>query len=229
MMKLIFKNKYSKNIHKSQKGFTLVETMIAIGLFTVIMVIGITAVISVGNVNRKTQALRKVIDNMSFVMEDMARSMRLGDYFVCDESELESLNQNDVYGDTGSGPGQKTADGNDCKSISFEPYWDFRPTEYENQIVYYISHDGDTGVGTIFKKENSASFSEPMVAITPSEINIDVDKSGFTVVGSERPPGDTRQPKITIVLVGTVTVNGYEASFNMQTTVSQRSLDINQI
>jgi prepilin-type N-terminal cleavage/methylation domain-containing protein len=196
---------------KSQKGFTLVEVMISIGLFTIIMVIGIGAILGVNVTNRKTQSMRAIIDNMSFVMEDMARSMRLGDYFVCKESEFESITLLDV------GSPQTTRDGENCKSISFEPYWNFLSTDSSNQIVYYISN------GAIWKKE----FNNPVfdvIPITPEEINIDSEKSGFTVIGSDRTDG--LQPKIRIVLAGTINLSGVSTDFNLQTTVSQRVLDV---
>lgn len=217
------KNKKLKwpKVLSEAKGFTLVEVMISIGLFTVIMVIGIGAILGVNSTNRKTQSMRAVIDNMSFVMEDMARSMRLGDYFVCVDSDAPGL-IDVVLADV-----QITNDGPDglepCKGISFEPYWDFRPFTYDNQITYFIDE------GAIWKKDsNSNDFdAEAMQAITPVEIAIDSDKSGFIVTGSARDDGI--QPRITIVLAGTITQSGVQTDFNMQTTVSQRVLDVTSL
>lgn len=223
-MNKIIKNN-QRNIKTFKEGFTLVEVMISIGLFTVIMVIGIGAVLSVGSTNRKTKALRKVIDNMSFVMEDMARSMRLGDYFYCSVGTISSV---DLY----DGIGQTTQDspsGQLCKSISFEPYWNSLPATPENQIIYSIREDTNN-VGTIWRKdETTDSFDlDDYKPVTPAEINIDTSRSGFLVTGSAKASstGDTLQPRITIILIGTVSAAGYSADFNMQTTVSQRSLDI---
>jgi hypothetical protein len=195
--------------------------MISIGLFTVIMTIGISAILAVNNTSKKTQAMRAIIDNMSFVMEDMARSMRLGDYFVCVPAGAPTL------GDVWDGTTQRTADAplnSDCKSISFEPYWDFQPSNYENQVAYYINN------GAVWKKSDTETsfLSQDMVPITPAEIYIDENKSGFTVTGSSR--ADTKQPLITIVLSGTITLpGGGTTDFNMETTVSQRSLDVNTL
>lgn len=215
------KNKVlSINNRELNQGFTLVEVMISIGLFTIIMVIGIGAILGVNITNRKTQSMRAIIDNMSFVMEDMARSMRLGDYFVCIEDSAPVVT--DVYL---AGSGQITQDGpgdlsfGPCSGISFEPYWDSYPTEPANQVAYYIDSEA------IWKKEPTMSFNDMLTnPITPSEINIDPDKSGFIVEGSDIT--DLRQPKITIVLVGTITLSGVSTNFNMQTTVSQRLLDV---
>lgn len=205
-------------IFNTNRGFTLVEAMIAVGLFSVIMTIGIGAILAVNSTHKKTQSMRVAIDSLSFLMEDMARSMRLGDYFVCKQSTL------DPIGDIDVGNPQNNVDGEGCKSISFEPYWQTQISNPDNQIVYFIGEDGN-GNGTIFKKdETMTDWNLPMKAVTPSDIDIDIDRSGFTVTGSAN--GDGVQPRITIVLVGTVTLAGIPTEFNMQTTVSQRLLDI---
>ncbi len=205
---------------KLKAGFTLVEVMISIGLFTIIMVIGIGAILGVNSTHRKTQSMRSVVDNLSFIMEDMARSMRLGDYFVCNEATLTSIGLADIAN-------QATQDGENCKSIAFEPYWNYDPNDETNQIVYFIYEPNDS-VGTIFKKtEEMDSYDEgELIAITPAEIDIDTEKSGFWVTGAENESIPV-QPKITIVLVGTVRMGNAETEFNLQTTVSQRLLDIN--
>lgn len=203
---------------KNNPGFTLVEAMIAVGLFSVIMTIGIGAILGVNSTHRKTQSMRIAIDSLSFLMEDMARSMRLGDYFVCKESTIEPINSIDI------GNPQNNTDGVNCKSISFEPYWNVQISNPDNQIIYFINEDSN-GNGTIFKKEETMGIGDTMLAMTPADIDIDTVRSGFTVIGGED-PADTAQPRITIILVGTVTLAGVETEFHMQTTVSQRLLDV---
>lgn len=210
--------KKSPKLNKSNQGFSLVEVMISIGLFTIIMVIGIGAILGVNVTNRKTQSMRAVIDNMSFVMEDMARSMRLGDYFVCVDSAAPTYDDVYLAGVQLTRDGPSDLSFGPCKGISFEPYWDFFVTEPTNQVTYYISN------GTIWKKEYNMSFIDDPIAITPEEIVIDSDRSGFIVTGSDR--NDLLQPKVTIVLAGTINLSGVQTNFNMQTTVSQRVLDV---
>lgn len=66
------------------RGFTLIEMMIAVALFTIVMVIGIGAVLNANLLHKKTQSVRAVIDNLGFVMEDIARNVRLGYDFTCE-------------------------------------------------------------------------------------------------------------------------------------------------
>jgi prepilin-type N-terminal cleavage/methylation domain-containing protein len=212
------------NIKKSKisAGFTLVEMMIAVGLFSVIMTIGIGAILGVNSTHRKTQTMRAVIDNLSFLMEDMARSIRLGDYYYCQDAAPTLL---DLTSSDPQNP-QASLDGEDCSSISFEPFWQFSPSDVANQIVYHITEIND--VGTIVKKTETDSISNigEWDPVTPSEVNIDIVRSGFTVTGAGNAL-DNQQPKATIVLVGTVRISGVSTEFNLQSTVSQRALDIN--
>lgn len=203
------------------KGFTLVEVMITIGLFTVIMIIGIGAILGVNSTHRKTQSMRAVMDNLSFLMEDMTRSIRLGGDIFC---RAASIPPNSVV-DITSGGEQIGLDCQNKNMIIFEPYWNPLWGDANNQVIYFIDEDAD-GRGTIFKKEDDMDLGEPLIAVTPAEIDIDITKSGFTVVGATN-KDDGIQPRVTIVLIGTVRVGGSTTEFNLQTTVSQRLLDIN--
>lgn len=67
-----------------QKGFTLVELMVAISLFAVIMVLSMGSIFSVFNANKKSQTLRAVMDNLNFTLEAMTRTIRFGSNYHCD-------------------------------------------------------------------------------------------------------------------------------------------------
>ena len=205
----------------STAGFTLVEAMISIGLFTVIMIIGIGAILGVSSTNRKTITMRTVVDNLSFVMDDMARSIRLGDSIYCGANNVVPNSSLDIT--FGGQPSASCPNGGNI--IAFEPYWNYDLNTLNNQVVYFM-YDVD-GIGTIFKKpaENMDWSSDPFIPITPPEIDIDMVKSGFWVTGAENEPIPV-QPKVTIVLVGTVRIGNASTEFSLQTTVSQRLLDI---
>lgn len=217
-------NKHNTNKNKSHTGFTLVEVMISIGLFTVVMVIGIGAILGVNSTHRKTQTMRSVVDNLSFVMEDMARSIRLGDTIFCTATITAPNDPLDITSvQNGGGPSQSCPNGGNL--IAFEPYWDYDPNEPDNQVIYFMIESN--GVGTIFKKTaENTDWNDAFIPITPTEIDIDMTKSGFWVTGAEDETIPL-QPKVTIVLTGTVRLGNASTEFNLQTTVSQRLLDVN--
>lgn len=66
------------------KGFTLIEIMVAVTLFTIIMTLGSTAVLNTNAIYKRNANIRAAIDNLNFVMEDMARNLRLGSNYNCD-------------------------------------------------------------------------------------------------------------------------------------------------
>ncbi|MES2436584.1 MAG: type II secretion system protein [Patescibacteria group bacterium] len=67
----------SKN-HTKAKGFTLVEMIIAIGIFSVAMVMGVAAVVSIVNANRVSQSQSLIFSNLSIAIEGMTKAIRVG-------------------------------------------------------------------------------------------------------------------------------------------------------
>lgn len=82
-------------------GFTLVEMIVAVSVFVVVMVSGIGALVSMTEANRKAQALRTVMDNLNFALENMTRSMRVGvDYHCGAVGDLQSPRDCAIDGDS---------------------------------------------------------------------------------------------------------------------------------
>jgi prepilin-type N-terminal cleavage/methylation domain-containing protein len=190
---------------KQQKGFTLIEVMIAVGLFVVIMTIGIGAVLNSNNNYKKTQTLRAITDNLSFIMEDMSRNLRLGSAYHCMDANAPASLE-DVH---------------DCQSaatLAFESMTG-TPGNASDQWVYGITADG-----AIIKSTDGGASSKNL---TPPEVLIDTARSGFTVVGSTAyASGDQTQPRVIIRLSGKVAYKDLESTFNIETTVSERLIDL---
>ncbi len=190
-------------------GFTLIEAMVSIGLFSVIMIIGITAVLSVNNTYRKSRTMRSAIDNLSFVMEDMARNIRLGFDYRCFDQFSEIANNI-----------EEPQDGIDCKGIVFEPYWNPVQSDDADQVGYYI----DGLDNSIYKTTTGySSGTDSFSAMNSIDVRIDPATSGFTIYGTD--PLDGEQPSVLIRINGTAQSGKNSTNFNLQTTVSQRLLD----
>ena len=170
--------------------------MISVSLFLIIVTIGMGSLLNANVIHKKSQAMRSIIDNLNFVMEDMSRNLRTGYSYHCiDDNNLTTTTPHSC----GAGGG-----------ISFK-------SSLGGQWVYYISNDNK-----ILKSVDGGSN---FIQLTPDEIKID-GLSYFKVEGAEPPPGDSRQPFVTIKLVGSITYNGIVSPFSLQTSVSQRSIDI---
>lgn len=68
---------------ESGKGFTLIELVVAVGVFSIIMTLSSGAYLMMINVNRQAQALATGINNLSFALEAMTRDIRTGYQYDC--------------------------------------------------------------------------------------------------------------------------------------------------
>lgn len=74
---------------KINKGFTLVEMLIAVSLFVVIAFISIGAILSIFDANKRAQSSKTVVDNLNLSIENMARTVRFGsNYNKVSDTEL---------------------------------------------------------------------------------------------------------------------------------------------
>ena len=69
--------------NKLKKGFTLVELIIAVTLFTVIASFSIGSVLSIFDAHRRAQSTKTVVDNLNLSIESMARNVRFGENYYC--------------------------------------------------------------------------------------------------------------------------------------------------
>jgi prepilin-type N-terminal cleavage/methylation domain-containing protein len=201
-MKKIF---FKKN--RQNKGFTIIETMISISLFLVIIMAGMGALLNANLLHDKSQNMRSILDNLSFVMEDMSRNIRTGYSYYCINTGSPSVS-------LGS---SATKSGQGCWGIAFEP------ATGGNQWAYEIVSQTINGVTTYFIIKSTDNGST-WVQLTPNEINIS-GTSGFSILGAEKPLGDLQQPLVIIKLAGTITSRNVSTPFSLQTSVSQRLVD----
>src|SRR3989344_2098107 len=202
-----------KNNYKNNTGYTIIETMISVSLFIIIVMAGMGALLNANLLHGKSENMRSIMDSLSFIMEDMSRNLRTGYNYHC-------FDDNDDVSANVSVP----ESGENCWGISFEhqggTLYDDPPTNInyhdEDQWVYYINGE------KIYKSTDGGGT---VIQLTPDEVIIQLS-DGFSVLGAEPSPGDSQQPFVTIKLVGKIIMKGVETPFSLQTSVSQRGLDI---
>jgi prepilin-type N-terminal cleavage/methylation domain-containing protein len=206
-----------KQLQKN-KGFTLIETMIAVSLFLIIVTIGLGALLNANSVHKKSEEMRSILDNMSFIIEDMTRSVRTGYNYRCF-----------VVGDTISSanvlPPQGCSNG---LALAFESSLG-DPNDNSDQWVYYFlldNSDINNPIGRIWKSVEGGDLNT-FVQLTDDRVNIDLDKSGFSVLGALPPSaGDFQQPLVRIRIAGVVNSEEGSTSFDLETSVSSRLIDV---
>jgi prepilin-type N-terminal cleavage/methylation domain-containing protein len=184
------------------RGFTLIEIIVSLGIFAVVSVVAVGALLKVIDANKKAQALKTAINNLNFALESMSREIRTGS-----EYEPDDVNVSGHY-DELTFRTSKSCDGN--------------PVSASNYL--YVSYKYNSASKTIEKAsgcEGSSELNEydPIVStdLTVTYMEFDVDGVEF--------PIDTRetQPIVRITLQGHSGVRERDKSyFSLQTTVSQR-------
>jgi hypothetical protein len=187
--------------------------MITISLFTIIVMSGMGALLNANALHQKSQSMRSIIDSLSFITEDISRNLRTGSGYHC----LEAGDAISPASINGLSVPKSCEDGG--WAIIFEPPRG-NPNNTQDQWVYYIND------GKIFKAAGAPYGTSDFVQLTPEGVVVDPVKSGFVVYGAEPPPGDLQQPFVTIRFVGSITYKDIVSPFSIQTSVSQRTVDI---
>ncbi|MBI5005116.1 MAG: prepilin-type N-terminal cleavage/methylation domain-containing protein [Candidatus Lloydbacteria bacterium] len=193
------KSNQRNSICKIERGFTLIEIMVSISIFTVVVLITIGALVSINEANRKIQSMRALMDNLNFALENMSRTLRTGSTYHC--------------GNTGTitSPQDCPTIGSDYIAIEGPGGSGANPND---QIVFSLSN------GQIQKSTNSGStflgMTSPDITITTLQFYV----SGAAAL-------DAKQPKILLLVGGTARAGskGLVSEFHLQTTISQRLVD----
>ncbi len=77
----------SNSRSKNFSGFTLVEMIISVGIFSMVMVVTIGALLQIVAANRQAQAIKSVLNNINMAVEDMTRTIKNGTKYDCDPSD----------------------------------------------------------------------------------------------------------------------------------------------
>jgi prepilin-type N-terminal cleavage/methylation domain-containing protein len=185
------------------KGFTLIEVMVSTAIFSVVMIIALGALLAMSESDRKAQTLKSVINNLNFSVDAMSRAIRTGDGYACAVS------------------------GN-CNSLNPSSKFSFVDSNNKN-VSYCLSSDSTSCLSPSTHVCSGSTCSilrsydgGPFLPLTSKEVNI--SNLEFFLVGALRT--DTLQPRVTILLSGTVKVSASQKSdFNLQTSVTQRIYD----
>ncbi len=209
---------------KNKNGYTIIETMVAISLFLVIVISGMGSFLNANVLHQKARDMRSIMDSLSFTMEDISRNLRTGYRYRCfDNSNLWTQAQ------------AQTASLNTPRScalggvIVFEEAHGNTPTSLTpdpnatDQWAYKVE---STDSGATFDISKSVDGGLTWVQLNPDEVVFN-SISGFSVLGAEPvSSSNNQQPFVIIKLVGSITYKGVVTPFSMQTSASERLIDV---
>jgi prepilin-type N-terminal cleavage/methylation domain-containing protein len=179
-------------------GFTLLEMIVAIGIFLTALTIVLGALVSINDAARKTRSERGVADNLSAAIDAMSRNIRVGSNFHCGCTGLATTTPQDCPMTDAVGGG-----GDQC--LVFEGQQGDSST-IADQVSYKLS-----GRSIVRSTDDGATYL-PLTAPEFSVANLQ-----FYVYGTGK--GD--QPTVTMVIRGSASTTARTATtFDVQTTVS---------
>lgn len=190
----------------SASGFTLIEMIVALAVFTIVVLISVGSLLSITHSNRKAQAQKTIMNNLNFALESMTRTIRVGTNYRC--ADFGSLGDVNVPADCPTSGGT---------AIAFERAGG-NPGSDTDQVIYQLNPDEKT-------LQRSLDGGSNFLAITAPEVEIDTLE--FYVNGTTEVAPPERQPHVLIVIKGhTGATTGQDRTeFSIQTLVTQRLLD----
>jgi prepilin-type N-terminal cleavage/methylation domain-containing protein len=194
--------------YRKNKGFTLVEMMVAIAVFSIVMVTAMGALLNVIDANNKARAIKTAINNISFALEGITKDMRMGTEYSCSATAAGTLGVDCLTG------------GND---ISFKSSKTINGVE--NPYVYYKFSDdklercvGNTTAGTACPNGYMPITSADLSPLTGKFYILGVAQS------KNSNPAQRTQPRMIITISGEAgSKEKIRTSFDLQTSLSQVS------
>jgi len=192
----------SKSINKKNTaGFTLIEMLVVIIIFCLLVVAIIGVFVSVLRIQRYYLASQQLLNETSYVMEYMGRFIRMAQK----DSAGNCITQGTNY--------YPQLD-NSSDSLKF--------LNYRSQCQEFYLGDEDeipSATGTIlYQKIND----ENILPLTSD--GIEIKKLNFCIKGGDQ--GNQSQPRVTIYLEAEAVNSNPRPKIKIQTTISQRELDI---
>ena len=196
-----------QNKKQNNKGFTLVEMLVAIAVFMTVMTVAVGSLLSIIEANRKAQAIKSVIDNLNFAIETISRDMEVSTKYSCspDSGNLMSFVNSDC------------SDGG--TAIQYKQ-------SSNTYVQYRFLVNPSPGDGNLQRRictEVDCTLGEKWQSITAPTSTLQITNMKFYVLGTI--VGDNKQPRVLITVEGIAGEKPTDKTdFTLQTTVSQRLL-----
>lgn len=203
---------------KRIQGFTLVELLVVLGLFSSIATLSLGALFNAQSVNARLQETQAILDNINLSSQTLTRDIRFGSDFYCAQSLpvpalIPTVRKNCVFG------------------VSQGSVLIFKASDAEgdlDRIAYYVSN------GVLYKNIYQHLATTSVLQMTSDDVAI--TSLTFNVSGAQTSTGikdeagaiDYQQPLIKVLISGVtrpVKASTPPATFNLETAVSAREID----
>ncbi|HEY9583747.1 MAG TPA: type II secretion system protein [Candidatus Paceibacterota bacterium] len=184
-----------------KKGFTLIEIIVSLAIFTIVALIAVGALLRIMDANKKSITLKTTINNMNFALESISREMRVGSNYYCSSSI----------------PGSLDNLSNDCSHIK-DSSWTVAFNSSKTSTV-----GGDCNLIYAYRYEDYTLKKAQQTDCTSSLDFTPLISPDISIDSTIIKVDNTSQPRVFLLLKGH---NGErereKTTFVLQTTISQR-------
>ncbi len=209
------------------RGFTLIETLVSLAVFSIVITMVIGSLVALLGSNRQVIGEQAAMSNLMFALDSMTREIRTGTHYWCSASGSNTLfsNQESVpdytFGDCERGNQNEL----NAQGISFREGGGSGLTSgTDNRIAYFFYRNG-SGEGTIMRRVGDGG-AEPIISSAINVTNAEFFVTGAEPLSDVGDGGDMYQPIVTITIEAVESGISGAKPFIIQTTVTQRMLDL---
>jgi len=239
MLKILMQHKFVKTEKdRLLTGFTLIELIVVMAVFLFVIGAAISIFISIVQNQKKVLSEQQLLNQISYVEEYMSKALRMAKAETTENCLLDTHGANTDY------PGYIYLLTRYDASLQA-----FRGIKFINQSdnnacqEFFLDNavSGDTNTPLVLKELKNSTNDSNAVALTPS--NLQITSARFSINGSNgstftsvscttnskcgASDADVIQPRATILLNVKITGDSQEPNRVIQTTVSQRNLNVN--
>ena len=203
---------------KSSNGFTLIEMIVSLAIFSIVAVVALGALMKIISANKKAQSLQSAMTNINYALESMSREMRVGSNF-CLNNHKTSFNHGD-YGSCSNG----TVGSNDNSGtvIAFKSSKVFGSGSNACNLTYAYSFSPLGSPITSWDFKKAAQSNDCVGALNNNDFTSIID-SNVIITGYYVNITSATYPLATIRISGYVGAREQERTyFDIQTAVSAR-------
>ena len=199
-------------------GFTIIEMMVALALFTIVMTIATGAFLSLIGGSGQLQGEQTIMTSLNFAMDSMTREIRTGTRYFCQSDAENTIDDLTSTRDCSGADTFSFVESGSSLSSSLSS-----GTTTGQRITYYI--DSNAGKKQLMRQIgfDTDGVQQPMLSS-----DVTVKSLKFFVSGSDSNTNnrDVTQPTVTIIIEAQDPNDTTNKVYTLETTVTQRELDI---
>ncbi len=217
---------------KHNHGFTLIEMIVSLGVFSVVVTIAVGAMLMLISTNQQLQGEQSVMTNLAFALDTMTREIRTGYNYYCVSAVNESVGGSaNVFEDDNNPDTIVGVNTSDCatgrpsnsrfQGISFFEGGNSitKNVTGARRILYYFDEDENKIMRRVGNNDAQSVVSSGLV----------IQNAEFYVTGSSpwnSPGSNLEQPTVTIYIEAKESGDVDAKVYYLETTVTQRTLDL---